>query len=68
MTDDSIDEDALSFGYVPVEQLHRIRQWITDEYHYLEVLPPGTRAPGTGPEVRHGRPPWAPTVKEAVER
>jgi hypothetical protein len=56
---DDIDEDALSFGYVPVDQLHRIREWVTEDVHYLEILPEGARAPGEGPEVRQGRPPWA---------
>jgi len=58
-TDDEIDEDALSLGYVPVDQLHRIREWVTEEVHYLEILPKGARAPGDGPEIREGRPPWA---------
>jgi hypothetical protein len=55
-TDDDIDEDALSFGYVLVDQLHRVRECVTEEVHCLEFLPEGA---GEGPEVRQGRPPWA---------
>ena len=54
-----VDEDGLALGYVPVELFHRIRHWVTDDMGYLEILPKGTRAPGDGPEVRQGRPPWA---------
>lgn len=56
---DDIDEDALGFGYVPVDQLHRIREWDNGYTCFLEVLADGTRKPGDGPEVRQGRPPWA---------
>ena len=38
-TDDEIDEDALSFGYVPADQLHRVR--VTDDRHtcFVDILP-----------------------------
>ena len=59
--EEEIDEDALSYGYVRADLEHRLRIWDPGPPApvYLEVLPEGTRPPGSGPDRRRGTPPWA---------